>query len=145
MMMNTFSYSLQSVTHTHLFNRDYNDYIFLFSKNSTNLSRRDSSFNWHKRVSSGRPPRKNSAELCRVKFIRWSVMRSWGKLYVRIFSDLALEPTCNFLLDLVDDICSSILIWYSRALRLAIATWRFWIWDRWVWHSTTIPAWMNDS
>lgn len=73
---------------------------------------------------------------------RWSVTRSWLKLYVRIFSFLFACPTWLFLVLLIFSKVSlmyrSVRIFFS--LRIAIS--RFLICERSSWHSTCTPVGM---
>lgn len=74
-------------------------YLLLSTANSssisTSCSRCASSCRSIRRSSSISPPLSNVSMPFTVQWMRWSVTRSCWKLYVRIFSDRPLVPTCQ--------------------------------------------------
>src|SRR6185436_2126690 len=101
-----------------------------------------SAWKWARRLpmTSSRSPSRTPGRLWRVRPMRWSVRRSCGKLYVRIFSERSPDPI-SFLRASDSCFCSSsILIASKRARNTPRALSLFLICDFSSWQVTTIPV-----
>ena len=74
-----------------------------------------------------------------MSLTRWSVTRSCGKLYVRIFSERSPVPTCARRSAESSAACAARCISYRRARRTRIAFSRFCSWDFSSCIDTTMP------
>src|SRR3989344_8408213 len=72
-------------------------------------------------------------------WMRWSVMRSWGKLYVRIFSLRSPVPIWLRRASPNSLACRSSSSWRRRERKTFMARSRFLIWDFSSWQLTTNP------
>src|SRR3989344_5180234 len=70
---------------------------------------------------------------------RWSVMRSWGKLYVRIFSERSPEPICFRRSSVILPVASIFLISNNFERSISIAFSLFLCWFLSEREETTIP------